>query len=169
LEGVMTCSHHRPSRAAPIVAAVMLAYSAISCARDKAQPAPSPTKDEPRVVAAAVVESAVPGAGQPATRPSTAAVKPAATPNGRAGDPCPQICERTVTLGCGPRNECMTACAQVNDGSICAAEMSAFMGCALEHPTEHWECADNGVAAIRDGYCDQQQLAVLTCFRSSVR
>ncbi len=92
-----------------------------------------------------------------------------------AGEPraptaiCQGICQRTKALGCGSVAECLSACAKVNDGSICAEEMSAFMDCALTHPAKHWECTDNGVAAIRNGYCDTQQLAFIRCAQATVR
>lgn len=57
----------------------------------------------------------------------------------------------------------MAACAAANDGAVCPAEMSKLMTCALKHPAERWECSDEGVASIRDGYCDKEQEAFMNC------
>jgi hypothetical protein len=47
--------------------------------------------------------------------------------------------------------------------------MLRFYGCLVAEPLEHWECAPEGVAAIRDGFCQAEQRATVTCMEAKMR
>jgi hypothetical protein len=51
--------------------------------------------------------------------------------------------------------------------SLCRAELEAFYACLAGEPPDHWECAEDGVAVIRDGYCDKQQERFALCAERS--
>jgi hypothetical protein len=140
--------HPKPEEQAPAVAAQPVTAPAADPASEPA-PAAEPAKPEPAPTSA------------PA-KPGPSADAPAVT-NPTANAVCTQVCDRTEKLHCGPLEACMAACAAASDGSVCPAEMSKLMSCALKQPAEHWECSDEGVAAIRDGYCDKEQEAFMSC------
>lgn len=50
----------------------------------------------------------------------------------------------------------------------CPREIGLFYACLLRQPEQNWECADDGVAAIREGYCDAEQQAVIACMNTKV-
>lgn len=108
-------------------------------------------------------QAAPPTPGSAVGEPATAAKVEGAIEKNR----CAEVCDRTMKLGCGPRATCLEACSAANDGSICGDEMNAFMDCALTHPASHWECSENGVAAIRQGYCDREQQSFMHCFTAA--
>ena len=45
--------------------------------------------------------------------------------------------------------------------------MGAFLACLAEQPASHWDCND-GVAAIKPGYCESQQGNFAYCFESQL-
>jgi len=51
---------------------------------------------------------------------------------------------------------------------LCPGELDSFIRCALDEPMEHFECGDEGVAALQDGYCDWEQQAFATCVQLQV-
>ena len=42
--------------------------------------------------------------------------------------------------------------------SQCRAEMEAVMQCVIREPAKHWECSEQQIAAIKDGFCQREQL-----------
>jgi hypothetical protein len=79
---------------------------------------------------------------------------------------CPNICEKSRPLRCQHGAECEASCRAIASVSSCRAELEAFYACLSGEPTEHWECED-GVAVIRDGYCDTQQERFARCVERS--
>lgn len=140
------------------------AGSASPSAKTDRAPSPAPAAANAALVAkpvaaAPAVAAPAPTPGEPANAEATDKAAPSAR--------CDQVCERTLKLKCGAREPCLEACSAANDGSICGAEMNAFMDCALAHPVEHWECSENGVAAIRQDYCDREQQGFMHCFTAA--
>jgi hypothetical protein len=45
----------------------------------------------------------------------------------------------------------------------CSSQMGAFYQCLLAQPLGNWECDEEGMAAIREGFCDQEQEATVRC------
>jgi hypothetical protein len=50
----------------------------------------------------------------------------------------------------------------------CKKEISSFYDCLLRQPLQNWECALDGVAAIRDGLCNAQQEESLRCMEAKM-
>jgi hypothetical protein len=81
-------------------------------------------------------------------------------------DDCSSICERSRVLRCQNADECMQNCLGSAIGTPCTAEFLAFYQCLLPQPIKNWECAEDGVAAIREGFCDQEQEHAVRCMEA---
>jgi len=38
----------------------------------------------------------------------------------------------------------------------------------IREPVTHWECSDEKIAAIKDGFCQREQLAFVQCYSAAV-
>jgi len=56
-------------------------------------------------------------------------------------------------------------------GSVtaCSQQISALFPCLLKEPSQHWECDESGLAAIRDGYCDKEQAVAVACMEKQMQ
>lgn len=82
---------------------------------------------------------------------------------------CETICQRSAELNCGlPKPACLEACRDTVDTPICKTQMAAVMQCVIREPVTHWECSDEKIAAIKDGFCQREQLAFLQCYSAAV-
>jgi hypothetical protein len=50
----------------------------------------------------------------------------------------------------------------------CSLEMAGFYDCLVAEPLKHWECGDDGVAVIREGFCDAEQRKALQCMEAKM-
>jgi hypothetical protein len=100
---------------------------------------------------------AAPTAVAPQTAP------PAAAPAGEGDDLCPTICERTRPLGCKRAAVCRDTCREMRRLDACGAEMTAVLSCFARQPLSSWECSEDGDAAVKDGFCDEQQGRFTAC------
>jgi len=101
------------------------------------------------------------------------AVHAAPAPSGPSGpspaafdSQCRAICDRSRTLKCKNADECMSHCTGMATVTHCQGVMTAFYQCLLGRPVQDWECAEDGVAAIREGFCDSEQGRVVSCMES---
>ena len=101
---------------------------------------------------------------------TSAAPAPAAAPvtqprAGAAGvgDPCGPICERTRGLACKNGAACADNCRQLAAVGVCKDEMVSVLGCFAREPIAHWECDENGVPSIKEGFCDAEQARFVAC------
>lgn len=129
--------------------------------------APSKTKSPPQQAPAPqVVQGAERSETPPAAGPTRAAAEErvAGAKVAPVGT-CEGMCERTVSLGCGSRDACMANCVSMleAEADLCAEHMQAFLACALSRPSGDWECTQDKVAAVKDGVCDKEQNAFVTC------
>lgn len=76
---------------------------------------------------------------------------------------CERICAASAKLGCGQAQGCQTACVQMASTGGCRSELRAFYRCLETEPSEHWECLEDGTAAIREGYCENEQAQFARC------
>jgi hypothetical protein len=76
---------------------------------------------------------------------------------------CQTICNRSAELKCGPVTACIDGCRLMLTTEVCANEMRAFLKCVTREPSSHFECADRGVAAIKEGYCGAERQRVALC------
>jgi hypothetical protein len=51
----------------------------------------------------------------------------------------------------------------------CSSEISRFYDCLVAQPIQHWECGSEGVAQIRDGYCDTEQQQAVGCMEAKMQ
>jgi hypothetical protein len=51
----------------------------------------------------------------------------------------------------------------------CGDEFRAFYGCLVGQPPQNWECSEDGVAAIREGFCESQQSRVAACMNAKMQ
>jgi len=86
-----------------------------------------------------------------------------------AQEACRVVCDRSARLKCKHTEECVPNCLGMATLTPCSPEFSALFRCWLHEPLEHWECGEDGVGAIRDGYCDKEQAAVVTCMEQKAR
>ena len=82
---------------------------------------------------------------------------------------CTDVCARSRELKCAHANECRPQCLAMASLTPCGDPMLAFYRCLTTQPTKNWECADDGVAAIRDGFCDKEQGQVVACMQARMR
>jgi len=130
------------------------------------------SKDK-REGAGAAVSSAAPVVSSPAPAASPQVVAPAATidvATARAVEKsCTSICERSSTLKCAHAGDCIKSCVGMAIGTPCSAEFSALYTCLLREPMDHWECSEDGTAAIREGYCEKEQERTVTCMEAKAQ
>ena len=79
---------------------------------------------------------------------------------------CTQICERSHVLKCSHASQCLTNCVAAASGTPCNPEFTAFYGCIVKEPIKNWECAEDGVASIREGLCDAEQERAVACMQA---
>jgi hypothetical protein len=41
--------------------------------------------------------------------------------------------------------------------------MAAVLDCFAQQPTEYWECVQEGLPALKDGHCSDEQAAYRSC------
>jgi hypothetical protein len=63
----------------------------------------------------------------------------------------------------------MPNCLAMATATPCSSELLAMQRCLAAQPLEHWECSQDGVGAIRVGYCDDEQGAAVHCMTTKMR
>jgi hypothetical protein len=117
-----------------------------ACSREKDA---VPTSDP----AAALAPSATTHSGS-----ATTPVKHTATPSRQhLSQSCESVCAVADKLGCKRAKACQQNCAVMATTGVCDRELGAFYECLKTQPSEHWECLEDGTAAIREGYCEGEQ------------
>jgi hypothetical protein len=81
---------------------------------------------------------------------------------------CRSICERSQVLKCKNADQCLVECVTTGTETPCNAEFQAFYRCLVPQPAQNWECAEDGIAAIKPGLCDEQQERALQCMEAKV-
>ncbi len=118
-------------------------------------------------------------AASPASAPIHAAVAaPPAAPAPPAVSPesaraiersCAKICAHSTALRCAHPEDCTPNCLAMAIGTPCADEFAGLYRCLEGEPVGHWECAEDGVAAVREGYCEREQAAAVGCMEAKAR
>lgn len=134
------------------LACSLVAY--IGCAR---QP-PDETTQEPHRVTVATAASS---AGIQATTP----VRSRAAYNSKFDHSCKDICRSPAKLGCNRAKDCEPNCRAMSSVPFCAEELQVFFKCLAFQPLEHWECAEDGTGAIRNGVCEREQASFAACLQ----
>ncbi|MFT3922203.1 MAG: hypothetical protein QM778_06690 [Myxococcales bacterium] len=139
--------------------AMLLVPSILACD----PPAPSNP-----LLAAEGIGSGHPAAAKPAPTPgvdASAQEAPRPAPAGklRADSPCAAICTRSTELACAKASTCEAVCKASMTEGLCDAEMRAATACMLREPAANWECTEQGLAAIKSGFCEAEQAKVVHC------
>jgi hypothetical protein len=50
---------------------------------------------------------------------------------------------------------------------LCHRETVAALRCFVHQPLPAWECGEDGVASMREGYCDAEQRRAVECFATA--
>lgn len=79
---------------------------------------------------------------------------------------CKSICERSETLHCAHAADCRPNCLAMAVGTPCSEEFAALYRCLVSEPVAHWECAEDGVAGLRDGFCEKEQERSVGCMEA---
>jgi hypothetical protein len=82
---------------------------------------------------------------------------------------CRAICDRSRRLACDNVAACMPNCLAMGSVTPCTDSVTAFYKCLVAQPVQNWECAPDGVAAVKDGFCDGEQREVVACMDSKMR
>jgi hypothetical protein len=82
---------------------------------------------------------------------------------------CREICDRSRRLNCENVAKCMPNCLAMGSLTPCTEQISAFYRCLVGEPLQHWDCAPDGVAAIRNGFCDREQGATAACMEAKMQ
>ncbi len=149
----MSAQRPRPRAELPIF--VLLGAAQLACARD---PSPGPAEEGRAALAASAPSGAVhtPSAAQAADPASTAAPP-------SADAPCRAVCEQGKALHCPQSGSCLEKCRAMLAVPVCRGELEHALACFARQPAEHWQCDEDGDAAIREGYCDAEQGAFAAC------
>lgn len=167
---------HRGARGRAFLAISAVAALVTACQRSSAEghagdaSAPvltvapvSPTKPSANAGLAAPAAPAASATALP-TSPSLDRVKVPL----EAQETCRKICERSKQLKCKHADECLPNCYGMTSLTPCSNEMNALFPCLLREPITHWECGDDGMGAIRAGYCDKEQGAAVACMEKKM-
>jgi hypothetical protein len=82
---------------------------------------------------------------------------------------CTGICERSRVLKCQRADDCLLNCVGAATGTPCSPEFQSFYQCLGLQPIKNWECAEDGIAAIRVGFCEKEQERVLQCMETKAK
>jgi hypothetical protein len=82
---------------------------------------------------------------------------------------CTDICERSRLLKCDHPEACKPNCMAMASLTPCSEEFVSFHKCLVGEPPQHWECAEDGVAAIRDGFCEAEQKRAANCMTAKMQ
>jgi hypothetical protein len=104
-----------------------------------------------------------PAASLPAVAPSATALEP---PSSGISDVCRSICERSHVLKCKNADQCLAECVTGGTQNPCSAEFQNFYRCLVPQAVENWECAEDGIAAIKPGRCDEEQERAVKCIEA---
>ena len=129
-------------------------FFAQACEKEKTEPAPATTASAREPVSQA-----------PAREPApvgSARVAAAA----EVERTCTSICDRSRTLKCAHVAECQPNCVAMAVGTPCSGAFMSFYACLVREPVEHWECSEDGIAAIKDGFCQKEQEAAVGCLEA---
>jgi hypothetical protein len=82
---------------------------------------------------------------------------------------CDSICAHSRELKCVHTSQCFANCVGMATLTPCGDEISTFYRCLVKQPTARWQCDEDGVAAIRDGFCNDEQARVVGCMQQKAR
>jgi hypothetical protein len=82
---------------------------------------------------------------------------------------CLEICGRSRDLKCKHGDGCAANCLAMASAPPCTEQFLVFYECIAKQPARNWECSEDGVAAIREGFCEKEQEQTVLCMESNAR
>lgn len=76
---------------------------------------------------------------------------------------CRDICQHSRRLNCIHADECATNCFGMGSVPSCQTQFAAFYRCLVGQPNQNWRCDEDGMASIREGFCDREQQRAVEC------
>ena len=137
-----------------------------ACTRSRAEEFPQPSALPVASEQAKLANQAAPSTQQLApVAPSSAnsAQAKIEPPSATVSAACEKICARSRQLKCSGLARCLPGCVEMAAIPGCVAPFASLYACLAAEPVAHWECAEDGVGAIRDGYCEKEQAAAAKC------
>ena len=61
----------------------------------------------------------------------------------------------------------MQSCLSMGLLAACHDQVASFYECLLGQPVKNWDCGPDGIAAIRERFCDSQQERIVTCMEAN--
>ena len=132
----------------------------VACARSDREEAP-PSKRSPLPVKSNEV-GARPALDPPRRGVASGSLRSGLTSASAVAN-CEKICSRSRELGCVRAADCMEGCLEMASIEPCIASFEKLYSCLAGEPVAHWECAEDGIGAIREGYCEREQAAAAGC------
>jgi hypothetical protein len=77
---------------------------------------------------------------------------------------CLQICGHVSKLNCGTESVCVQGCSQMVNIPKCTPQMNAFIDCISKESIDHFECGEQGIPSIKEGYCNDEQARFAECY-----
>lgn len=147
-----TVSRHPTRRCAFIGAGLLACPIVAGCIDHKAQ--------------AGLAPDAAPQRTDPVARQEQKVTAQRETPS--AGDSelaqtCRDICQHSRRLNCQHADECATNCFGMGSIPSCQTQFAAFYRCLAGQPNQNWRCDEDGMASIREGFCDREQQQAVEC------
>jgi hypothetical protein len=136
----------------------VVASLAFACSKDKHEEA-SVAASSQAPVASSPAPEAPPAASAALTKIDPDAAK-------SVEKACAGICERSRSLKCKNAEECMKSCIGMGIGTPCSEAFAALYACLGSQPAERWECGEDGMAAIREGFCEKEQERTVKCMEA---
>ena len=96
-----------------------------------------------------------------------AVLVPAASQNLKSA--CTEICQHSQRLKCKHSEECIPNCLGMGALTPCSKNATELYRCLTGQPAQNWECAPDGVAAIRDGFCEREQSEMVACMEARMQ
>jgi hypothetical protein len=161
---VVVMSNHRGVRVASQVVVLWSFPLIFACSRGKQADPSAAQSSEARAAPSAAIPQTAPGASYgpaPAVIDRQTAVG--------IEQSCKGICEHSNTLKCARAADCMKNCLGMGIGTPCSESFAALYACLQREPPAHWECGEDGIAAIREGYCEKEQERTVICMEAKAQ
>ncbi|MBN1652573.1 MAG: hypothetical protein JXA30_02235 [Deltaproteobacteria bacterium] len=79
---------------------------------------------------------------------------------------CLRICGHVSELNCGTESVCVQGCSYMVNIPKCTPQMNAFIDCVSKESVDHFECGEQGIPSIKEGYCNEEQARFAECYGS---
>lgn len=99
-----------------------------------------------------------------ASSPAAAPAVPSKVSRSLDNRDCEQICGIAQPLHCKNHADCQVRCQSMMASPVCKETLAKLFACLRNQPRSHWECDEDGIGAIREPFCGDEQGRVVRCF-----